>query len=66
MLAKGTIEGPAVMIASTGVTRGREIVYTTETINLARATRETDLAFGYTAALPEDAIAGLATVTTPW
>jgi hypothetical protein len=80
------VEGQAVMIASTGVTRGREIVYTTETINLASATPETDLEFGYTAALGpvtflqvnaiyqmdlggvagEDAIAGLATVTTQW
>jgi hypothetical protein len=80
------VEGQAVMIASTGVTRGREIVYTTETINLASATPETDLEFGYTAALGpmtvlqinaiyqmdlggvqgEEAIAGLATVSTHW
>jgi subtilisin family serine protease len=80
------VEGQAVMIASTGVTRGREIVYTTETINLASATPETDLEFGYTAALGpvtflqvnaiyqmdlggvqgEEAIAGLATVSTQW
>ena len=80
------VDGQAVMIASTGVTRDREIVYTTETINLASATPETDLEVGYTAALGavtflqvnaiyqmdlggvqgEDAIAGLATVTTQW
>jgi hypothetical protein len=80
------VDGQAVMIASTGVTRGREIVYATETINLASATPETDLEFGYTAALGrvtflqvnaiyqmdlggvagEEAIAGLATVTTQW
>lgn len=74
------------MIASTGVTRGREIVYTTETINLASATPETDVEFGYAAALGpvtflqinaiyqmdlggvagEEAIAGLATLSTQW
>lgn len=80
------IEGAAVMTASTGVTQGREILYTTETINLASRAPETDVELGYTAALGpvtflqvnaiyqmdvagvagEDAIAGLATVTTQW
>ena len=45
------VDGNALMVASTGVTKARDIVYTTETINLASATPETDIEFGYTAQL---------------
>ena len=45
------VDGSALMIASTGVTKAREVIYSSETINLASATPETDLEFGYTAQL---------------
>ncbi len=47
------VDGSAVITASTGVTKAREIIYTSETINLASATPETDFEFGYTAPLGE-------------
>lgn len=45
------VDGEAILTASTGVTKARGIVYSTETINLASSTPETDLEFGYTTAL---------------
>lgn len=45
--------GSAVVTASTGVTEDREIIYTTEVINLASTTPETDYELGYTAQLGE-------------
>jgi hypothetical protein len=45
------VDGQAILNASTGVTRSRDIIYGTETINLASATPETDIEFGYTAAV---------------
>jgi hypothetical protein len=45
------VEGSAVLTAATSVSSTREIVYTSETILLASDTPETDLEFGYTAAL---------------
>ncbi len=45
------VDGSALFVASTGVTKAREIVYSTETIDLASATPETDLEIGYTAQL---------------
>ena len=45
--------GSAVMRASTGVTEDREIVYSTEVLNLASSTPETDYEIGYTARLDE-------------
>lgn len=46
--------GSAVMTASTGVTEEREILYSTETIDLASATPETDYEIGYTAQLDDN------------
>jgi hypothetical protein len=43
--------GSAVITASTGVTEDREIIYSTEVLNLAGATPETDYEIGYTARL---------------
>jgi len=43
------------LTASTGVTGSREIVYTTETMNLASATPETDFEIGYTALIGDGA-----------
>jgi len=43
--------GSATITASTGVTEEREIIYTTEVVNLASATPETDYEIGYTAKL---------------
>jgi outer membrane autotransporter protein len=45
--------GTAVIHASTGVTEEREILYTTEVLNLASSTPETDYEVGYTAKLGE-------------
>ncbi len=45
--------GSAVMRASTGVTEDREIVYSTEVLNLASSTPETDYEIGYTAKLDD-------------
>ncbi len=45
--------GTAVLRASTGVTEDREIVYSTEVLNLASSTPETDYEVGYTARLDE-------------
>jgi hypothetical protein len=45
------VDGQAILTASTGVTRARDIIYQTETINLASTTPETDIELGYTAAL---------------
>lgn len=45
------VDGSALFIASTGVTKSREIIYSTETIDFASATPETDFEFGYTAQL---------------
>lgn len=45
--------GSAVITASTGVTEDREILYTTEVINLASTTPETDYELGYTAQIGE-------------
>ena len=45
--------GTAVIHASTGVTEDREIVYSTEVLNLASSTPETDYEIGYTAKLDE-------------
>ena len=45
--------GTAVMRASTGVTEDREIVYSTEVLNLASSTPETDYEIGYTARLDD-------------
>lgn len=47
------VDGSAILTASTGVTAARDIIYSTETINLASATPETDFEIGYTAALGE-------------
>ncbi|MFM9864232.1 MAG: S8 family serine peptidase [Micropepsaceae bacterium] len=41
--------GSAVVTASTGVTEAREIVYSTEVLNLASSTPETDFELGYSA-----------------
>ncbi|MEQ1755492.1 MAG: S8 family serine peptidase [Micropepsaceae bacterium] len=46
--------GTAVIHASTGVTDGREIIYSDETVALASATPETDFEAGYTSKLSED------------
>ncbi|MCE9520884.1 MAG: S8 family serine peptidase [Alphaproteobacteria bacterium] len=46
-------EGSAVIHASTGVTEEREILYSTETLNLASSTPETDYEVGYTAKLDD-------------
>lgn len=46
--------GSAVFTASTGVTEEREILYTTEVLNLASSTPETDYEIGYTAKLDDD------------
>ena len=45
--------GSAVIHASTGVTEEREILYSTEVVNLASSTPETDFEVGYTAKLGE-------------
>jgi len=45
--------GTAVVTASTGVTDTREIVYTTEVLNLASPTPETDFELGYSARVGE-------------
>lgn len=45
--------GTASITASTGVTEAREIHYSTETVNLASLTPETDYELGYTASLGE-------------
>jgi hypothetical protein len=45
--------GSAVIHASTGVTEEREILYSTEVVNLASSTPETDYEVGYTAKLDE-------------
>lgn len=45
--------GSAVIHASTGVTEEREILYSTEVVNLASSTPETDFEVGYTAKLDE-------------
>jgi len=46
-------DGSAVIHASTGVTEEREILYSTEIINLASSTPETDYEVGYTAMLDD-------------
>jgi subtilisin family serine protease len=46
--------GSAVIHASTGVTEEREILYSTEVINLASSTPETDYEVGYTARLDDN------------
>lgn len=46
--------GTALMHASTGVTEGREIIYSDETVSLASSTPETDFEAGYTSRLSED------------
>jgi hypothetical protein len=46
--------GTATMYASTGVTEGREIIYTQETVSLASSTPETDYELGYTTKLSAD------------
>lgn len=46
--------GSATMMASTGVTSDREIVYGTEVVDLARTTPETDYEVGYTARLNDN------------
>ncbi len=46
-------DGSAVITASTGVTEEREILYSTEAVNLASSTPETDYEVGYTAKLDE-------------
>lgn len=46
--------GSAVVTASTGVTAEREIVYSTEVLNLASSTPETDYEVGYTARLDDN------------
>jgi hypothetical protein len=43
--------GSAVLTASTGVTEEREILYSTEVVDLASATPETDYEIGYTTRL---------------
>lgn len=43
--------GTATIHASTGVTEEREILYSTEVVNLASSTPQTDYEFGYTAKL---------------
>lgn len=48
------VDGSAAFVASTGVTKSREIIYSTETIDLASATPETDLELGYVARLSDD------------
>ncbi|MCE9520885.1 MAG: S8 family serine peptidase [Alphaproteobacteria bacterium] len=45
------VDGRALLVASTGVTKSREIIYTSETIDFASATPETDFELGYTARL---------------
>jgi hypothetical protein len=45
------VSGSAVMTLSTGVTDTRAIVYSTETLDLATATPETDFELGYATAL---------------
>jgi hypothetical protein len=42
------------MYASTGVTEGREIIYTQENVALASSTPETDYELGYTTKLSAD------------
>ncbi|MDZ4866824.1 MAG: S8 family peptidase [Alphaproteobacteria bacterium] len=46
--------GSAVFTASTGVTEEREILYSSEVINLASSTPETDYEVGYTARLDDN------------
>ena len=46
--------GSAVIHASTGVTAEREILYSSEVINLASSTPETDYEVGYTARLDDN------------
>jgi hypothetical protein len=46
--------GSAVINASTGVTEEREIIYSSEVINLASSTPETDYEVGYTARLDDN------------
>jgi hypothetical protein len=46
--------GSAVVTGSTGVTEDREILYSSETLNLASSTPETDYEVGYTAALDDN------------
>jgi hypothetical protein len=45
--------GTAVVTASTGVTEAREIIYTSEVLNLASPTPETDIEIGYSARIGE-------------
>lgn len=45
--------GSAVVTASTGVTEDRQILYSTEVLNLASSTPETDYEVGYTALLDD-------------
>lgn len=45
------VSGQAVFVASTGVTESREIVYTTEALDLASATPQTDFEIGYFASI---------------
>ena len=46
--------GSATVTASTGVTEAREIVYSTETLDLASSTPETDFELGYSAQIGDN------------